>query len=151
MLKMKSLIFALLVSIAITSCNQDGIPAKEEKKIAEYIADKNLVVTETTESGLRFIRTLENPNGASLRTGQRVSVNYAGRLLSDKEFDAGTFSFVLGVGQVVPGFDIGISRMKVGEKATIIFPSALGYGNTKQGSIPKNSPLIFDIEVLSAQ
>jgi FKBP-type peptidyl-prolyl cis-trans isomerase len=144
------LYFTFLCSVNLLGCNADGISGSEEKKINEYIESKKLIVTETTSTGLRYIRTQESPAGASLERGQSITVNYAGRLLSDKEFDAGTFSFVLGIGQVVKGFDEGIAKMKVGEKATIIFPSNLGYGNQKQGPIPKNSPLVFDIEVLRA-
>ncbi|SOE22428.1 FKBP-type peptidyl-prolyl cis-trans isomerase [Spirosomataceae bacterium TFI 002] len=150
-MKFKLIVFILFTAFAFTSCDSDGVPRKEDNNINEYIAAKKLVVTQTTESGLRYIRTQESPNGATLQQGQKVTVNYAGRLLTDEEFDAGTFKFTLGVGQVVGGFDIGISLMKVGEKATIIFPSTLGYGSSKQGSIPKNSPLVFDVEVLKAE
>ena len=77
--------------------------------------------------------------------------NYVGKFLDDSQFDAGAFSFVLGAGQVVVGFDEGIGKMKIGEKATLIFPSSIGYGDTAKGSIPANSPLLFTIQVTSAK
>ena len=125
--------------------------APESSRIDDYVITKKLIVTEKTASGLVYIRTMPNPTGNALALGQMVNVNYAGRLLNDKEFDSGNFSFQLGVGRVVQGFDEGIAKMRVGEKATIIFPSTLGYGNQAQGSIPKNSPLIFEVEVISAK
>lgn len=131
---------------------KDGFSGTEEEQIESYIQSKNLTITESSASGLRFIRTSANETGATLSTGQTVLVKYAGRLLNDKQFDAGTFSFRLGVGQVVGGFDEGIAKLKVGEKGTIIFPSSLGYGSRGAGrDIPGNSPLIFDIEILSAR
>lgn len=135
------------------SCESDSnLSAKEEADIESYISKNNLVITEKTSSGLRFIRTLANANGLVLKTGQNVTVKYAGRLLSDKLFDSGTFPFSLGVGQVVAGFDEGIAKLKVGEKGTLIFPSSLGYGSQGAGGdIKGNTPLIFDIEVLSAR
>ena len=87
--------------------------------------------------------------------GQSVKVNYTGKFIAgkkiDKSFDSGTFTFALGQKEVVDGFDFGIAKMKVGEKATLIFLSSLGYGSRGQGSIPANTPLLFDIEVVSAQ
>jgi FKBP-type peptidyl-prolyl cis-trans isomerase len=151
MIKISKLLSTFLILLVISSCEKDGVTGSESTRIDEYIAANNLVVTEKTESGLVYIRTAPNPSGNALAVGQTVNVNYAGRLLSDKEFDAGNFSFPLGVGYVVRGFDEGIYKMRVGEKATIIFPSTLGYGNQAQGSIPKNSPLILDIEVVSAK
>jgi FKBP-type peptidyl-prolyl cis-trans isomerase len=131
---------------------KDGFSGTEDEQIESYVNSKNLAITEKTSSGLRFILTSPNEAGAALVARQNVTVKYAGRLLSDKQFDAGTFSFTLGVGQVVGGFDEGIAKLKVGEKGTIIFPSSLGYGSRGAGGdIPGNSPLIFDIEIVSAR
>ncbi|WP_341226114.1 FKBP-type peptidyl-prolyl cis-trans isomerase [uncultured Arcticibacterium sp.] len=141
----------LLFSVFMLSCDKDGFSGSEDSQIQQYIESKNIVITEKTDSGLVYILTEENLDGESLERGQIVGVNYTGRLLNDKEFDSGSFSFQLGVGRVVKGFDEGIAKMRVGEKATIIFPSSLGYGNQKQGSIPKNSPLVFDVEVVGAK
>lgn len=136
----------------MAACQKDGFSGTEDEQIESYIASKNLAITEKTASGLQFILTSPNEAGAALVARQNVTVKYAGRLLSDVQFDAGTFSFTLGVGQVVGGFDEGIAKLKVGEKGTIIFPSSLGYGSRGAGrDIPGNSPLIFDIEIVSAR
>ena len=153
MLKSK-LFFVVFLSVLISSCSSEETltPEQENQKIEEYISAKKLTITEKTTSGLRYILTKANASGAKVANGQTISVAYAGRLLSDKQFDAGNFSFVLGSGGAVAGFDQGIAKMKIGEKATLIFPSALGYGSKKQGSdIPGYSPLVFDIEVISAR
>jgi FKBP-type peptidyl-prolyl cis-trans isomerase len=150
----KVLIFLLVSFLLITtSCKKEveKSTVSEEIQIDNYIATKKLVVTTKTAEGLRFILTKANPTGAALVKNQNVNVNYSGRFLSDKEFDTGNFTFLLGAGRVVSGFDIGIAKMRVGEKATIIFPSSLGYGDNDYSSIPGKSPLLFDIEVLSAK
>lgn len=149
----KHFLVLLMASSAFFSCSKETGPTiPEEEQINNYISENNLTITETTASGLRFILTQENPTGATLNTGQNVTVKYAGRLLSGKQFDAGQFSFVLGSGRVIKGFDEGIAKLKVGEKGTLIFPSSLGYGaQGAGGDIPGNTPLLFDIEVLAAQ
>lgn len=148
-----SWLWVVIVSLMMTACSkEEEVSGTEEEQIEGYIKRKNLTVTEKTASGLRYILTKPNAAGAALKVGQIITVKYAGRLLSDKSFDSGTFNFNLGLGQVVAGFDEGIAKMKVGESATLIFPSALGYGSRGAGSdIPGNSPLVFDIEVVSAK
>lgn len=145
----KIYLFLAILVVAVTACQKDDIP--EDEQINSYITSKNLTVTEKTNSGLRYIVTKANPTGAALKVGQTINVNYAGTLLSGKSFDSGNFSFVLGGGRVIAGFDEGIAKMRVGEKATLIFPSTLGYGSSGSGPIPANSPLVFDIEVVSAK
>jgi len=97
-----------------------------------------------------------------------VKVDYTGSLLTDKVFDTSIeqvakdneifnsqrkyipLKFPLG-GGVIPGFEFAVSLMRVGEKATVIFPSRLGYGNASQNAIPPNSPLIFELELLEVK
>ncbi|MFT5884147.1 MAG: FKBP-type peptidyl-prolyl cis-trans isomerase [Arcticibacterium sp.] len=148
---MNRTLIILILSIVGFSCNGDGFSGPEDSQIDQYVEANNLTVTEKTASGLVYILTSENLSGAALIAGQTVNVNYSGNLLSGKKFDSGNFSFALLTGRVVRGFDEGIAKMRVGEKATIIFPSTLGYGSQGSGSIPKNSPLVFDIEVLTAR
>ena len=150
MIKLKNivLIIALLSGLSCGNKQKESLP--EEPQIEKYIADNNLKITEKSETGLRFVLVEANPSGELLKKGQSVKVKYAGHLLSGKSFDEGSFNFVLGIGQVVPGFDEGIAKLKVGEKGILIFPSSLGYGSGGGGSIPPNSPLVFDIEVLAA-
>ncbi|MFY7909802.1 MAG: FKBP-type peptidyl-prolyl cis-trans isomerase [Emticicia sp.] len=125
----------------------------EDQMIDEYVAATKLPVTEKTASGLRFLRTLEVPNGTQLKAGLNTSVKYTGFLVSTgKQFDTGQFNVLLGANGVVKGFEEGLLKMKVGEKATLVFPSSLGYGTTGSGSsIPPYAPLIFNVEIVSAK
>ncbi|MBP8156619.1 MAG: FKBP-type peptidyl-prolyl cis-trans isomerase [Leadbetterella sp.] len=139
----------LLLFVVLFSCEKDTLSGTEEEQIESYIQNKGLVVTEKTVSGLRYIRTKENAAGAILVKGKLITLNYTGKLLTGKKFDSGSFSFVLGGGQVIKGFDEGIAKMRIGESATLIFPSNLGYGSSGTNGIPGNSPLLFEIETLS--
>ena len=100
--------------------------------------------------------------GAVAKPGQQVTVNYTGWLYEhgargkkfDSSLDHGTpFTFALGAGNVIPGWDKGVAGMKVGGKRTLIIPSDLGYGaaGTPDGTIPPGATLIFDVEVLKVQ
>ena len=129
----------------------------EEEQIEDYLKVQKLTPTEKTDSGLRFIRTSAGA-GAAVAKGQTVKVNYTGKVLTNREFDKGTFEFVLGANAVVKGFDEGISKMKIGEKATIIFPSSAGYGaagsinnSTRTYNILPFAPLLFEVEVVSVR
>jgi FKBP-type peptidyl-prolyl cis-trans isomerase len=100
-------------------------------------------------------------NGAVAKPGQTVTVNYTGWLYEngakgakfDSSFDHGQpFSFPLGAGAVIPGWDKGVAGMKVGGERTLIIPPELGYGaaGTPGGPIPPNATLIFDVQLLKA-
>ncbi len=125
---------------------------KEDKTIQDYMAKNNLKGTKAP-SGLYYIQT-QAGTGAKAEKGKTVSVHYTGKLLNGTKFDSSVdrgqpFEFGLGTGQVIQGWDEGIALMSVGEKGTLIIPSALGYGpRGAGGSIPPNSILIFDVELL---
>ncbi|MFZ3020389.1 MAG: FKBP-type peptidyl-prolyl cis-trans isomerase [Minisyncoccia bacterium] len=92
-------------------------------------------------------------DGAEAKAGDTVSVQYDGYLTDGTKFDSsrarGTaFTFTLGTGQVIPGFDRGIMGMKVGSVRRIIIPPKLGYGDKAAGSIPPNSTLLFEVELV---
>ncbi len=97
--------------------------------------------------------------GPEPQPGQTVVVQYTGWLDDDgkhgKKFDSSLdrnqpFSFTLGQGQVIPGWDMGVATMHVGGKRTLIIPSRLGYGEQGAGdAIPPNATLIFDVELLA--
>ncbi|WP_416670599.1 FKBP-type peptidyl-prolyl cis-trans isomerase [Egbenema bharatensis] len=107
----------------------------------------------TTESGLQYIDVVEG-EGATPQSGQTVFVHYTGTLEDGTKFDSSLdrnrpFSFRLGAGQVIRGWDEGISTMKVGGQRKLIIPPNLGYGARGAGGvIPPNATLIFDVELL---
>ncbi|NCN58808.1 peptidylprolyl isomerase [Candidatus Roizmanbacteria bacterium CG22_combo_CG10-13_8_21_14_all_38_20] len=95
-------------------------------------------------------------SGAEATSGATISVHYTGRLLNGTKFDSSLdrgapFSFTLGVGQVIPGWDQGVQGMKVGGTRKLTIPSDLAYGETGQGPIPPNSPLLFEVELLAVE
>lgn len=90
------------------------------------------------------------------KNGDVVSVHYTGTLENGVKFDSSLdrgqpFEFTLGVGQVIKGFDMGILGMEVGEKKRIVISPEDGYGSQNVGSIPPNSTLIFDVELLDTK
>ena len=94
--------------------------------------------------------------GEPAKAGDRVSVNYVGRFENGTVFDAsanhgGPFTFTLGAGEVIKGWDQGVIGMRAGEKRQLVVPPELGYGPNDYGPIPGNSTLIFDIEVMSIE
>lgn len=107
----------------------------------------------TTASGLKYTDLVVG-KGASPVAGKKVKVHYIGTLENGKNFDSSVarnepFSFVIGVGQVIPGWDEGVMTMKVGGKRKLIIPSKLGYGASGAGGvIPPNATLLFDVELL---
>ena len=109
-------------------------------------------------SGLRYIIRAPGTGDATPRSGQEVTVQYEGRLLATgKKFDSSydhhrPFSFMVGVGRVIPGWDAMVIEMKRGEKRTVIIPWWLGYGTRGAGSlIPPKASLVFEIELLDFQ
>lgn len=108
--------------------------------------------TITTKSGLKYYYT-NHGNGEKTKQGWLMLVHYTGTFLDGSIFDSSRdrnvpFSFILGKGQVIKGWDEGISLLKVGDRATFIIPYELAYGEKGRSSIPPKSTLVFDVEVL---
>lgn len=113
----------------------------------------NTAAIATTASSLQY-QDIVVGTGAQPQSGQTVTVNYTGWLDNGTKFDSSLdrnqpFSFTLGQGGVIKGWDEGVATMKVGGKRRLIIPPALGYGSQSQGTIPPNSRLTFDVELLS--
>ncbi len=132
---------------------EDMLRAEQEEDLMfEYLAEEGITV-EPTPSGMYFVEKVRG-DGPAVETGKMVTVHYEGRLLDgtvfDSSYDRGEpIEFVIGQGQVIPGWDEGIGMMNVGGKATLVIPSYLGYGERGAGNmIPAFSTLVFDVEVM---
>ena len=120
--------------------------AKELEKISKGFSQ--------TESGLRY-KIIQEGAGEQASAGKKVSVHYKGELLDGTVFDSSykrqqPIDFVLGQGQVIPGWDEGVSLLKVGDKARFLIPSDLAYGSRGAGGvIPPDAALLFDVELVA--
>ncbi len=112
--------------------------------------------TVTTPSGIQYI-VIEAGDGPQAQAGQRVRVHYTGWLTDGTKFDSSLdggepFSFELGAGSVIRGWDEGVAMMAIGEKSRLIIPAELGYGERGAGrAIPPGATLIFDVELLGTE
>jgi peptidylprolyl isomerase len=131
--------------------DKSATPTVENIRLIAMNSEKDTV---TTPSGLKYVEIKEG-DGATPQKGQTVVVDYTGTLEDGSKFDSSRdrnspFSFQLGVGQVIKGWDEGLSTMKVGGRRQLIIPSELGYGARGAGGvIPPNATLIFDVELLA--
>lgn len=120
--------------------------AKELEKISKGFSQ--------TETGLRY-KIIQEGTGEQASAGKKVSVHYKGELLDGTVFDSSykrqePIDFILGQGQVIAGWDEGVSLLKVGDKARFLIPSELAYGsNGAGGVIPSDADLLFDVELVA--
>jgi len=126
---------------------------EEAKKAAQEALDKLAAGFDQTDSGLRY-KIIQKGSGAQAEKGKSVSVHYEGSLDNGQVFDSSyrrkdPITFTLGIGQVIQGWDEGISLLKEGDKARFVIPSYLGYGERGAGGvIPPNATLVFDVELV---
>lgn len=137
----------------------NGAKAEREaaaKKKSEDLLEELAAGFDKTESGLRY-KILQNGEGNKAENGKTVSVHYKGSLSDGTVFDSSykrnqPIDFPLGMGNVIPGWDEGISLLQVGDKARLVIPSHLGYGEHGAGGvIPPNATLIFDVELMDVK
>jgi peptidylprolyl isomerase len=127
-----------------------------QNSISQNTNTMNLSNAVTTSSGLKYIDVVVG-DGVSPESGQQVTVHYTGTLEDGTKFDSSRdrgqpFTFQIGVGQVIKGWDEGVSSMKIGGRRTLIIPPDLGYGSRGAGGvIPPNATLVFDVELLSVK
>jgi FKBP-type peptidyl-prolyl cis-trans isomerase len=143
---------ALLLAGCTNSDNANKNTMTEQKG-TENVTDKK-----KTESGLEY-EIRKAGSGASPRAGQQVTVHYTGWLdnkgKEGAKFDSSVdrnqpFTFTIGVGRVIKGWDEGVMSMKIGEKRRLFIPAELGYGSRGAGAvIPPHAALIFDVELIS--
>ena len=130
---------------------------KEEEKAALEKELENLSEGyEKTDSGLRYKITETNEDGETPKRGQKVKVHYTGMFTDGKKCDSSfdrdrPIELPVGMGRVIPGWDEGLMLLKTGEKARLIIPPHLAYGESGYQIIPPNAILIFDVELLSIE
>ena len=130
-----------LISLFVLACEQG--PPMDTNPL-----DLDLDAMTKLESGLLLL-DLEVGEGELADSGSTAQVGYTGYFTSGDVFDSGSFSFTVGAGQVVPGFDQGITGMKVGGERQLVIPSQLGYGDQDMGPIPGGSTLVFVVKLQS--
>lgn len=131
--------------------NYSAETANAEQKLSEYFKNNNITAKETA-SGLNYVITKEG-NGEKPSVGTLIKVHYTGKLLDGTVFDSSVnrnepFQFVLGIGQVIPGWDEGLQLLSKGSKAVLYIPYYLAYGDRGAGTIPPFSTLIFEVELI---
>jgi len=145
----KTVTIFILVTIGFfTSCKtaDENSFEKEMEILADYIKTNNITVLPTV-SGLYYIE-LKEGTGENAKAGDTVTVKYTGKLLDGTIFDSGTYTFILGRGTVIKGWEEGIAMMKKGGIAQLIIPSNLAYGANGAGTIQPYTTLIFSVELL---
>lgn len=140
-------------------------PNTDLKVVVELLEVKDKVVAEmwkvdstlfkSTPSGLKYA-IISQGNGPAIELNKTVTIHYSGYLLNGTIFDSSVerdepIMFVVGQGQVMPGWDEGMQLLKKGDKARFIIPPQLGYGEMQLEKIPANSTLIFDTEVIDVK
>lgn len=153
----------LLLGISLIGTNQNSTTAAANpaatSPVAPTVAAQGQNGTTqgavTTQTGLQYIDEVVG-TGAQPQKGQTVVVNYTGYLDDGTVFDSSVqrnqpYSFVLGTGAVIAGWDEGIASMKAGGKRKLIIPPSLAYGSQGQGAIPPNARLTFEVELLEVK
>lgn len=143
---MRYLFFVLLTLGFLTGCNKEEKRAEaDDLTIQEYIKDNGLDAF-ATGSGLYVV--IDNPGtGTACGPSSTVEVNYSGYYTNHMVFDAHDGA-VLSLQSVIEGWQEGIPHFREGGSGKLLIPSALAYGNKGNSTIPPNTVLIFDIELV---
>jgi FKBP-type peptidyl-prolyl cis-trans isomerase len=147
---------ALMALLLVTACSSGDPVSAIPIETSSFASSLNVDLATSTKlpSGM-YIRDITIGSGAIVQPGQTLSMRYSGYLTNGTQFDAtgngAPFTFRLGAGQVIAGWDQGVAGMRVGGKRQLIITPQLGYGAGGSGPIPGNSILVFTVEVISAQ
>jgi FKBP-type peptidyl-prolyl cis-trans isomerase FkpA len=146
----KYLLLVTLFIVALSSCKKDNFdPAKQaiadDNAIQAYIK-ANKITAVQDNSGL-YYSVVTPGTGGYPNANSTITVNETGKLLNGSVFDTEA-GYVTPMADVIKGWQIGIPHINTGGRIMLLIPSALGYGNAPNGNIPKNSVLIFTIDLL---
>ncbi|HET7188080.1 MAG TPA: FKBP-type peptidyl-prolyl cis-trans isomerase [Gemmatimonadaceae bacterium] len=146
-------LFAAALAAGCSNNSPTAVPI-EQTTFASSLG-VNLAASTKQPSGL-YYRDITVGTGTTLAAGQTVGMRYVGSFANGDVFDSNPepkaiFSFRLGAGQVIKGWDLGLVGMKVGGRRQLIIPPELGYGTKDAGRIPGNSVLVFTVDAISAQ
>jgi FKBP-type peptidyl-prolyl cis-trans isomerase FkpA len=147
--KFSSKYFLLLcVPLFLFSCQEetDDQFIEDTRLIESYIETKNLEGVQKTNSGLHYI-IVEEGNGKRPNVDSKIKINYIGKLLNDNVFDSGD-NVVFDLNGLILGWQEGIPLITEQGRIKLIIPSKLGYGSRVTGNIPRNSVLVFDIDLI---
>ena len=153
-MKKTLLITAAAITLAITAFHSSAAPAASPMCAKPPKAATGLTDAKVTKL---VKKDFVVGKGTTAVAGKMVKVNYIGKLVNGKQFDAScdrgeAFEFALGAGQVIKGWDQGVAGMKVGGIRRLIIPSSLGYGAAGAGgAIPGGAALVFDVELLEVK
>lgn len=138
-------LLALSLALALAACGDDG-PLTNDDFDPSLGVDLSQMTQ--TASGL-YYQDIALGAGDPAAAGDTAVVDYDGFLTNGNMFDTGTITFILGVGQVIPGFDEGVDGMRVGGVRKLVIPPDLAYGSAGAGGgiIPPNATLVFDVEL----
>ena len=147
----KAKLAVVLFSLCLLSNYISEVDAQTKRRRTAKVAPAAV----TTPSGLTYLITKKG-TGSRLKKGDTVIIHYTGMLTNGVKFDSSRdgkpFSFKLGVGQVIKGWDEGVAKLRVGDHAILVIPAQLAYGSKGAGDvIPPDAKLIFVIEVVDVK
>ncbi len=147
---------AVFIAIGFVGYTLFGGSINNVFKKSTSMSDSNSASVQGAVPGNVIVNDLVSGDGALAETGKLISVHYLlslqdGTVIQNSKDFGQPFRFVLGAGQVIPGWEMGFQGMKVGGKRTIIIPPELGYGAQSAGPIPANSTLVFTVELIGVE